>query len=641
MVMEVCLRKKKWTFVLTPYRIILGIVAILFISSNMVLYRSSMFVIQKPQETPNSLLDARQKENRKITTRMSASHRNFSKTVKTFSSSFLRPDQINDVSRNISQNRFSLEENAELKLESNSQYFWKEGTIKVLEEFIKQLEINRTRKERKKLLSDAIQIIKSKKKVVDNNTSASFRWSIVRLKNPLKKSYQVGDRFRVTIHLKDQLGRNIPRGGDVLRIWMKEASTYSNVNGVIIDNGNGTFSGEVLLPWAGQPTIYVALSHTREAVQSVTKAINKYGVLNKMFALFENNEKTAKESVPCGPLPVFSLDEKRMCNLTRQNYGYRWFSARPSSEKLSCDDWTAIRGTNNITVPDRVANRIRYTQHQLIGEGIQITVKGDRGSIMKKNTTLCSRRPRENAWKEPTPSGFFYQNKWKITTCHSDLTQTVRNYHKCLLGRHLMIMGDSNTRSFVMMVTDMLQMRYRTRPMPVGSWHEFTFAENQYNNSVSWYPHESPFFANFFIPKYKLQPISKHLDEIGAGNNSVIVIHLWGHFMRIPYDVFRIHVRKIRNSVENLLMRSPDVDVVVKGPHAMTYYDWITPVDSIWQEHKKIWFDEFKGLHDKVLFLNFWDMAVGTENVDIHPSWQVVMSQMHVLMEYLCDNSYK
>ncbi|XP_060082495.1 NXPE family member 2-like [Ylistrum balloti] len=535
----------------------------------------------------------------------------------------------------MSQNHLSQIGRTISESELESKYILKKDANKIFEEFIRKKTNYRKHMEEKE-----IDLNRTKLNTGRNGYSVSARWSVIKLSNPTK-SFKVGERLRLTVYLKDKLRRRINRGGDVLRIWMKETSIGANVNGAVIDNGDGTYTGEVLLPWAGRPSIYVALSHNREDIQSVTNAIDKYGVLNKMYALFQSKDKTVKESVPCGPLPLFALDEERMCNLTRYNYGYKWFSAKPSSVNLFCSDWTAIRGTNNITVPDHVANRIRYTQHQHIGKDIQITVDGEPGEVMKTKTNLCSRRPRENSWLEPTPSGFHYQSNWTITSCRSNLTRTVRNYHKCLAGRHLLLMGDSNTRGFIRLLVPMLKMTFRTRPMPVSSWHEFTYAENQYNNSLSWYPHESPFFANFFVPKYKLQPVSKHLDEIGAKNNSVILIHLWGHFMRIPYDVFRLHVRKIRESVDQLLIRSPDVDIVIKGPHAMTYFDWIAPVDSIWRKHKRIWFEEFKGLHGKVLFLNFWDMTVGTENVDIHPSEPVIWSQIHMFMQLLCQNTYR
>ncbi|XP_033761018.1 NXPE family member 2-like [Pecten maximus] len=624
--MEGSQKKRKRLFVLTPYQIILACIGTVFLTWNVILYRTKMTVTREPQAK-----DYVSDESRKVNTWITqGSNQYFFETDKT-SRSIINPAKVNSSSsRSSNVGKPPLESNSE-------EYISKKDLMKILDEFIRKRDKYRKITEQSELIPD-----KSKPKENDSsNFSARARRSLFQVQNPSKNFFRVGEKFRLTIFMKDKLGRNITLGGDFLRMWMKETSVNAHVSGVVTDNGDGTYSGEVLLPWAGQPTIHVALSHTKNDVNSVTNAINNYGILNKMYAQFVSKDRLVQESVPCGPLPVFSLRKENMCNLTRLNYGYYWYSAKPSSPKLSCGDWVAIRGTNNLTVPGQIADRIRYTQHQPIGEPIQITVIGKPGYVLKRKPNLCSRRPRENTWREPSPSGFNYQDKWTITGCQSNLTKTVRNYHKCLTGRHLMIMGDSNTRSFVHIFVSMLQMFYLTKPMPGGSWHDFVYAENQYNNSLSWYPHGSPFFANFLVPKYKLQPVSKHLDEVGSGNNSVIIIHLWGHFMRIPYDVFRLHVRKIRVSVEKLLLRSPDVDIVIKGPHAMTYFDWITPVDAIWLEHKRIWFEEFNGLHDKVLFINYWDMTVGIENIDIHPEETVIWSQVHLLMQLLCRNSYK
>lgn len=261
-------------------------------------------------------------------------------------------------------------------------------------------------------------------------------------------------------------------------------------------------------------------------------------------------------------------------------------------------------------------------------------------SVMKTMTIPCSRRPRRDTWLEPVPSGFYYNNKWSFTRCKSSLKRTQETYRKCLRGRHLLIIGDSNTRSHLIMLATMLSMTFRTPPMPTDrGWHFFTYADNTHGNSVSWYPHGSPFFANFFVPKDLLQPVSKHLDEIGPRNNSVILIHLWAHFMRIPFDIFRTHVHGIRVSLEKLLKRSPHVDVVIKGPHAMTYSEWIAPADYIRREHERIWYDEFNGLRDKVCFLNMWDITVGTENVNVHPSSLLFQDQVHIFMSHICHDN--
>ncbi|XP_069115594.1 NXPE family member 2-like isoform X2 [Argopecten irradians] len=633
-IMDAHQKKRKKVFVFTTYRLILMSIGIIFITWNITLYWTNITVSQKPL----SKTYVKHGGSKDFITTGYLYRRNPIRIKNTSSGKEHHGMPTKDVASSKLQRHTSFKGNPkQWDPGFNSEDAVSENDLmKELEKILQKQDIFRKNQEKAQVKSDSY-----KPEIERNDVSSRAGRSVIQIEKSSRKYFLIGDKFQLTVYMKDKFGKNVTQGGDFVRIWLKETSINSHVNGVVTDNGDGTYSGEVLLPWAGHPTVRVALSHTKEDVNTVTKAINKYGLLNKMYARFINKDKSVSENVPCGPLPVFSLDQEEMCNLTKLNYGYSWYSAKPSSAKLSCDDWVYIRGTNNLTVPDLVADRIRYTQHRQIGEDITITVIGKPANVIKTKPTLCSKRPREMSWREPSPSGFNYRGNWIITSCHSNLTQTVRNYHKCLMGRHVLILGDSNTRSFVQFLVYMLEMSYRTKPMPMSSWHDFTYAENQYNNSLSWYPHGSPFFANFFIPKYKLQPISKHLDEIGSANNSVVIIHMWGHFMRIPYKVFRLHVRKIRASVENLLRRSPDVDIIIKGPHAMTYFDWITPVDAIWRKHKQIWFEEFQGLHNRVLFLNFWDITVGVENVDIHPESKVVWSQIHMLMQLLCLNAYR
>lgn len=89
-----------------------------------------------------------------------------------------------------------------------------------------------------------------------------------------------------------------------------------------------------------------------------------------------------------------------------------------------------------------------------------------------------------------------------------------------------------------------------------------------------------------------------------------------------------------RDAIGRLLKRAPLVAIFIKGPHAFTFRDHVLPVDYMARKHKQIWFEEFKDVRDKVVYLDNWDMTVGSENVHSHPN---VLDMFRNLFAHICD----
>ncbi|XP_060068949.1 NXPE family member 4-like [Ylistrum balloti] len=451
------------------------------------------------------------------------------------------------------------------------------------------------------------------------------------------RTYTVGDHFHVKIILRDVLGRRLQSGGDVLRIWLVNYKLEANVIGTTTYIGNGTYIGQVLLPWKGHATLLVSIAQTRQAITSVMSVINGYGNLYEMYGLFSNevdpyHGETEKTLCSTVANPRMGKD---VCNLTSQNFGYSWFCAKPKC--LRCQDWKAVRGRMLTYLPEYIVNKTRK-QHMVLKKRVELQIHGET-ETMPRSRIPCENRPKTSTWTDQVPTGFYFKNTWNFINCRSRTTWTEQTYQQCLKGRHLLIIGDSTTRQIFGYLTDQLKLSFYPAPRPKGPYVHFVFGYNRPNNvSVSWFPHEHPFFNAQYLLTRSMQSASKRLDNIGRHNNSVILIHLWAHHVRTPPHVFRQHVRGISNSVQRLLLRSPKVSIFIKGPHATLDRKCIIPVDYLKSIHKQIWVDEFRDLQDKVIFLDVWDMTAGSENVYIHPEIKLVSDIVHTFMSYACPS---
>ncbi|KAH3882803.1 hypothetical protein DPMN_006748 [Dreissena polymorpha] len=71
----------------------------------------------------------------------------------------------------------------------------------------------------------------------------------------------------ITTH--DNAGNLKTVGGDLLKIFLCNDSTGSAIQGMVIDHGNGTYTGEVEAAWSGMSKLIVSLAYPREAISAM------------------------------------------------------------------------------------------------------------------------------------------------------------------------------------------------------------------------------------------------------------------------------------------------------------------------------------------------------------------------------------
>ncbi|XP_033752837.1 NXPE family member 3-like isoform X2 [Pecten maximus] len=453
------------------------------------------------------------------------------------------------------------------------------------------------------------------------------------------RQFRVGDTLKVQIMLYDRSGAPMTTGGDYVRIWLREKSTKSNVNGYTIDHGNGTYTGVLTLPWAGSPEIIVSLGNTKEHVTLFVNTTETHGLLYAMSSQFISSDGKHKVASKCSPLfdGLANCYDNSGCNLTEINYGIPWFCCRPKSKYVDCNDMKKIKCTdesNYLTNDMLFVSDVRHIRFP----PIKIRVNEGSVSSLQSPPITCYDRARVDTWEDSTPAGYYLHNQWISLHCTPKFRSG--SYSSCFKNKRFVVLGDSNSRGTFIQLATLSSSEYKTTKYTKGDhWHELLEAENtDLNLELMWAPHNAPLFVKDFQGLDTMRSVGSWLDEISNDRPIVVVIHFYYHLAKATLEVYKAMVRDAREALLRLWKRAPDTVVFIQGPHSITYKSVIEPLDYIRRCYSQIWYDELKGLHDKLVYLDWWDMTAGSENIDVHPSEEVQMDLTQVLMSYLCPS---
>ncbi|XP_069133838.1 NXPE family member 3-like [Argopecten irradians] len=452
-------------------------------------------------------------------------------------------------------------------------------------------------------------------------------------------TFSVGDTLKVNIMLYDRSGSPIRTGGDFVRIWMREKSTKSNVSGYTIDHGNGTYTGVLTLPWPGSPEVMVSVSNTREHVSFFLNTTETYGLLFELRAQFISADGKYKLDTECSPLSqgLRTCYDNYACNLTAMNYGIPWFCCKPNSKHLDCEDMKKVKLDSEANYFTSDMLTVAETRHMRFPP-IKIRVNEAAVSSLKSPSVTCYDRARGDTWEDTIPAGYYHNNHWINLHC----TPTFRSgsYTSCFKNKRFVILGDSNSRGTFVQLVILSNSEFKTRDYVKGAhWHDLLQADNKdLNLELMWAPHNSPLFVTDFQGLETMRSAGSWLDEISNDRPIVVVIHFYYHLSKSTLEVYKAMVKDAREALVRLWKRAPDTAVFIQGPHSITYKSVYEPLDYIRRCYSQIWYETLKGLHEKIVYLDWWDMTAGSENVNVHPSPEVQMDLAQVLMSYLCPS---
>ncbi|XP_060067942.1 NXPE family member 3-like [Ylistrum balloti] len=458
---------------------------------------------------------------------------------------------------------------------------------------------------------------------------------------PLVIPLRVGDTFRVRIRLFYTDGKPVNTGGDYLRIWLKDPSIKNtNVNGHVVDHGNGTYTGEVLLPWKGYPEVYISIANSRHHISLFLSYLEKHGMLNPMASKFIDSTGKHEEESMCSPKPDVALqgcDFVNRCNSTSYNYGLPWFCCKPESEFLTCDDIKTQDSTRSSNIGEFAINVFKNQKHMKIGSMKLDVLEGEDGRELMFSPQLeCKVRAPGATWHDSVPTGYYYNKVWINFKClHEEM-----NFDICLKDKRVVILGDSNSRGIYQVMCERTNAVELTNDYTKDKpWHKLLMAKNsKLNLDLMWAPHNPPFYVGRHQSLDTMRSVGNWLDRTPHDKPIIVIIHLYYHLTRTTLSVFRALVKDARAGVDRLLARAPDSQIIIQGPHSFTYKDVLEPIDYLRRCHEEIWFQEFNGIHDKVFYVGHWDRTAGMANVNVHPDDYVTKDLVNEMLSYICDS---
>ncbi|XP_048247494.1 NXPE family member 3-like isoform X1 [Haliotis rufescens] len=472
----------------------------------------------------------------------------------------------------------------------------------------------------------------------DINSHASATTSKMSLVES-KVVYALNETISLKIVLFDQRNRPKTRGGDMLIVWMRDKSKGAASAGTVIDHDNGTYTGVLRILWTGHAVIRAAILSSREKLAFVYRELNNGYTGKRIECLFNVNNLTETTS---GYMDNRFLKMGEICNLTDKHYGVPLYCSKPKKKGIQCSNWTGVTAEKILPFPARPNTKwyLSSAGPGILPGNVTVTVPSATNTSMTSQIP-CSRTTFKTTWLSK-PVGFFYNSTWNPLSCINNIT--VKDYDRCLANRTLRMFGDSTVRQLFSFLIKHLNLTWRVGPwqtaanfVPTDKWYSYSEAyKTSFNYTVFWSPHGLPMtFVN--ANRTAIRPSFVHLDEIPSGSRDIVLINLYAHFHFFPIHIFRSQVKRIRQAIERLLIRSPDVKIVMKGPHYFVVDRVVTTFGRMWGPvYDKFIRQEFVDLYDNVIYLDLWDMLISVESTGVHPGEQILNTMLRTLFGYVC-----
>ncbi|XP_067652737.1 NXPE family member 3-like isoform X2 [Haliotis asinina] len=459
----------------------------------------------------------------------------------------------------------------------------------------------------------------------------------------IKKTYELNETVIVNIVLFDHWKRPKTCGGDMLVVWMKDPQHGAASAGSVIDNGNGTYTGVLRTLWTGSAIIRAAMISSRERIDHMYISFQNGYFGKEIECIFRSNTST---EITSGHMEAKYMKIRPFCNLTADYFGIPFYCGRPKTKGIGCKDWKETSLPHSYMTFDadtRWFSAWRSTEYLSDYATIHISSTRNEKDPAVSPKIPCGRRNFRDTWLATPPVGFSYNNTWRPLSCRNSVP--VDAYNQCLANKTVKLLGDSTVRQIFGALYSMLGFTITKGPPEGKRTKKRNFYEGpticeanhpKYNYTVYLLPHGFPLWfakANRTITK----PVFARLDDIPSGSNDIILINLYAHFHFTPIHIYRARVHRTRIAIENLLKRSPDVTIIIKGPHKFSVRKSVSPLGGMWgPAYENILKKEFVNLYDQVMYLDVWDMTVAFENEDTHPHDLLVTMMVKVFLGYIC-----
>ncbi|ESO99835.1 hypothetical protein LOTGIDRAFT_173493 [Lottia gigantea] len=291
------------------------------------------------------------------------------------------------------------------------------------------------------------------------------------------------------------------------------------------------------------------------------------------------------------------------------------------------------RGNNKSSVTMVYGVYLKHDRKIMISSQIKLKIESGHTSQPRPNTINCTKLSRRETWNMIQPTGYFNGTVWEHTKCHNPVNK--KNFFNCFKNTTMIAFGDSTVRQYYTYIHNVFKCKQNRK------WYKSTHCQvPRYNFSLTWAVQEFPFVEGLVAPdgKTNSKPASVLLNEAPSTGRMVFIIHYYAHFMRMHYSSFIERIRSLKTPIRNALKRNKNIHIAIKSPHVF-YVTSCSTHFSIY--HGKLYMDilkrELAEFHDKVWFLNIWDMSTAFENNNIHPPDDFVWQNLRLLAGYVCN----
>ncbi|XP_046554958.1 NXPE family member 3-like [Haliotis rubra] len=335
------------------------------------------------------------------------------------------------------------------------------------------------------------------------------------------------------------------------------------------------------------------------------------------------------------------LNKGKVCNLTDKHYGVPLYCDRPKKRGIQCDHWTGVNSLKYVGLNQKNNSKWYFSSAgpQILPDVVRVNISTAQDTSLSAKIP-CSRASVRNSWVSK-PVGFFYNSTWHPLECFIDVS--VKDYNRCLTNRTLRMFGDSTVRQWFSFLYKHLNLTWRIGPKQAieqtnGKWYSYSEAySKRFNYTAFWSPHGLPMtFDN--ASRTALRPSFVHLDEIPSGSRDIVLIHLYAHFLFYPVHMFRAQIQRIKQAIQRLLMRSPDIKIAIKGPHYFVVTKIVSTFGRMWGPvYDRIIRQEFVNLYDRVIYLDYWEMLLSIESASVHPDEKLIDTMIRNFLGYVCE----
>ena len=258
-------------------------------------------------------------------------------------------------------------------------------------------------------------------------------------------------------------------------------------------------------------------------------------------------------------------------------------------------------------------------------------------SVEKKRISLpdCNSYPRELLWNKTGVMGYFYNNKWRHLHCQGPIEES---YRTCLNEKNVILTGDSTTRAWFLYLMQKFDCKLKTQKWTGPKWYKRSICESTTNNlRLEWVPHAMPFFGHYAFSD--IHSISNVLEDIDNTTETVVLIHMYYHLVGYHHSVFKERMQIISKGVDKLITKNKKVTVLIKGPSTCKHQDSEYVNDYFGYIYNDIIHETFRGMYDKIVFLDMQDMTIAKKTPGIHPPADEVREAVHQMLNYVCERN--